>query len=368
MSSLKYLIKKEFIQFKRNRFVSRLVFLFPIVVMLIVPLVTNMEVKGVRVAVVDQDGSMLSRRMMSHCEASKNLEVRMITNYRQAFDLLEDNRVDVIVTIPKDCERTMMQGTLPKIKIDANAVNATKSGLGTQYVVAALAAALNDVALENGMALHDAAQSQSIRYFYNETLDYRFYMIPAFIIILMLLICCFIPALNLVIEKEKGTIEQINVTPVSRLEFTLSKLIPYWLIGIVVVTEAILTAGIVYGLWPQGNVSTIYLAAFVFALAMSGFAIAIANMSDNMQQCIFVLFFFVMIFMLMSGMLTPLGSMPQWAQWITVVFPPRWFVNIMRSVYLKGTMFSELRTDFLALAGLAIAFCTLAAVTYRKQK
>lgn len=368
MNSLKYLIKKEFIQFKRNKFVSRLVFLFPIVVMLIVPLVTNMEVKGVRVAVVDQDGSTLSRRMLSHCEASKNLKVRMITNYQQAFDLLEDNSVDVIVTIPKDCERTMMQGTLPKIKIDANAVNATKSGLGTQYVVAALAAALNEVALENGMALHDAAQSTSIRYFYNETLDYRFYMIPAFIIILVLLICCFIPALNLVIEKEKGTIEQINVTPVSRLDFTLSKLIPYWLIGIVVVTEAILTVGFVYGLWPRGSAGTIYLAALVFALAMSGFAIAIANMSDNMQQCIFVLFFFVMIFMLMSGMLTPLGSMPQWAQWITVVFPPRWFVNIMRSVYLKGTMFSELKTDFLALAGLAVAFCTLAAVTYRKQK
>lgn len=208
----------------------------------------------------------------------------------------------------------------------------------------------------------------SVRHFYNEALDYRFYMIPAFIIILVLLICCFIPALNLVVEKERGTIEQINVTPVSRFEFTLSKLIPYWLVGIVVLTEAILTAGLVYGLWPAGNAGTIYLAALLFALTMSGFAIAVANISDTMQQCIFVLFFFVMIFMLMSGMLTPLESMPQWAQWITVAFPPRWFVGIMRAVYLKGTTLAELAPNFLALLLLAIAFCSIAMLTYRKQR
>ncbi|MBQ7062483.1 MAG: ABC transporter permease [Bacteroidales bacterium] len=367
MSALRFLVKKEFIQFRRNKFVSRLVFAFPVVVMLIVPLVTNMEVRGVRVAVIDADGSQLSRRMLSHVEASKSLQLVLVgSDYNLAYRQLEDNRLDVIVSIPKRCEQTLLQGQLPRIRVDANAVNATKSGLGSQYVVAALGKAIAEMGAERGMTV--AAKDISVRYFYNETLDYRFYMIPAFIIILVLLICCFIPALNLVIEKEKGTIEQINVTPVGRLEFTLSKLIPYWLVGIVVLTEAILTAGLVYGLWPAGNVGTIYLAALLFVLTMSGFAIAVANVSDTMQQCIFVLFFFVMIFMLMSGMLTPLESMPQWAQWITVVFPPRWFVGIMRAVYLKGTTLAELAPDFLALVALAVAFCSIAMLTYRKQK
>lgn len=367
MSSLSFLVKKEFIQFRRNKFISRLVFAFPVLVMLIVPLVTNMEVRGVSVALIDHDQSSLSRRMLSHLEASKSLRVRMqSSDYQQAYRQLEDGKVDIIVSIPERCEQTLLLGQLPCISVDANAVNSTKSGMGSQYAIAALGKALSEVAAESGVSL--SSGDISVRYFYNEALDYRFYMIPAFIIILVLLICCFIPALNLVVEKERGTIEQINVTPVSRFEFTLSKLIPYWLVGIVVLTEAILTAGLVYGLWPAGNAGTIYLAALLFALTMSGFAIAVANISDTMQQCIFVLFFFVMIFMLMSGMLTPLESMPQWAQWITVAFPPRWFVGIMRAVYLKGTTLAELAPNFLALLLLAIAFCSIAMLTYRKQR
>ena len=381
MSSLRFLIKKEFITFKRNKFLPRLIFLFPIIVMLIVPLVANMEVKGVSIAVVDEDRSSLSQRMLSHLEASPNLRVRLTTgDYQQAFSLLEDNQVDVIVSIPKDFEKSLgqtcgggltVQGSnSAAVAINANAVNATKGGLGSQYVLAGLTKALSEFTAESGLTAtqsNSASGLTSVRYYYNETLDYRFYMIPAFIIILILLICCFIPALNLVSEKEKGTIEQINVTPVSNLEFTLSKLIPYWLIGIIVLTEAILTVGFVYGLWPEGNVGTIYLAALVFALAMSGFAIAVANISDTMQQCIFVLFFFVMLFMLMSGLLTPLGSMPQWAQYLTIAFPPRWFIGIMRAVYLKGTTLPELATDFLALTALAIFMNTLATLTYKKQ-
>ena len=377
MSRLRYLIKKEFIKFRRNKFLSRLVFLFPIVVMLVIPIVATMDVKNVNLAVVDLDGSSCTRRILSHLEAAKSLRLKSVgADYSHAFDQLEAGKVDIIITLPKGCERTLALGSMPSVKLDANAVNSTKSGIGSQYVTATLMRCLQEELLHynplettyNASVQPTGARPLSIRFFYNETLDYRFYMIPAFIIILILLICCFIPALNLVIEKEKGTIEQINVTPVGRMEFTLSKLIPYWIIGVVVLTEAILTVGIVYGLWPEGNVGTIYLAALVFALAMSGFAVAVANISDTMQQCVFVLFFFVMLFMLMSGLLTPLGSMPNWAQWITVIFPPRWFVGIMRAVYLKGTTWMELGVDFSMLSLLAILFSLLAAVTYKKQR
>lgn len=366
MRRLVFLIRKEFISFRRNKFLPRLIFVFPIVIMLIVPLVSNMEVRGVRVAVVDEDGSQMSHVIVSHIEACSSLSIVLMgQSYREALSSLEQGRVDVIVSLPPDMERLLMNGLLPKIRIDANSVNSTKSAIGTQYVVAAITSGIAEMGVI-AMA-SDMARITSVRYFYNETLDYRHYMIPAFIIIIVLLVCCFIPALNLVSEKEKGTIEQINVTPVTRMEFTLSKLIPYWLIGIVVLTEAILTVGVVYGLWPTGSVGAIYLAAMLFAFAMSGFAIAVANISDTMQQCIFVLFFFIMLFMLMSGLLTPLSSMPQWAQWLTVMFPPRWFVQIMRAVYLRGTTIVELSSAYWALTALAMSFGVLAAVSYRKQ-
>jgi ABC-2 type transport system permease protein len=373
MKSLPYLIRKEFIQFRRNKFLPRLIFLFPILIMLIAPLVANMEVKGVRVAFVDGDRSDLSRSMMSHIEASNNLSLQMVTHdYREAYHELEQGRVDIIVSIPRGySNQALTQLGNSTIKIDANAVNSTKSGIGSQYVSAAIAASLAESVHSSNQTLSAEPSAHhkqsSILNYYNETLDYRHYMIPAFIIIIVLLVCCFIPALNLVLEKERGTIEQINVTPVGRLEFTLSKLIPYWLIGIVVITEGILTVGLVYGLWPAGSVGGIYLGALLFVLAMSGFAVAIANLSDTMQQCIFVLFFFVMLFMLMSGMLTPLRSMPEWAQTLAAAFPPRWFAEIMRALYLKGTTVPELSTPYLALTLLAALFCTLAALTYKKQ-
>ncbi len=367
MASLKFLLRKEFTQFRRNKFLPRLIIVFPIAVMLIAPQIANMDVKGVKLAVVDADHSAVSSRILSHLDASPYFKVRLVTaDYGTAFNLLENGRADVIVSLPEGFESGMLSGATPKIKIDANAVNATKSNLGSQYVVMTVASALKETAAESGMQVE--SDPLSVRYFYNETLDYRFYMIPAFIIILVLMVCCFIPALNMVLEKEKGTIEQINVTPVSKLDFTLGKLIPYWLIGLVVVTEGILTVGLVYGLWPAGNILAVYMGAILFALAMSGFAIIIANGSDTMQQSIFVLFFFVMLFMLMSGLLTPLGSMPQWAQWITVVFPPRYFIEILRGVYLKGTTVIELSTDYLALAALSALFSLIAALTYRKQE
>lgn len=368
MGCLKYLLRKEFIQFRRNKFLPRFIFLFPIVVMLIVPLVANMSVSGIRLAFVDRDGSQVSRRILSHLEASDYFKVRMVTSdSRRAFEALEQCRIDVIVTIPEGFDRKMAAADSPRIKVDANAVNATKGSVGSQYVVMTIMQALAGLSGEKGAVTSSGVDTVDVRYFFNETLDYRFYMIPAFMIILVLMVCCFIPALNMVLEKENGTIEQINVTPVSKLEFTLGKLIPYWLIGLLVLSEGILTAGFVYGLWPEGNILAIYLSALLFAFAMSGFAIIIANGSDTMQQSIFVLFFFVMLFMLMSGLLTPLGSMPQWARSITVVFPPRYFVEILRAVYLKGTTVAELGPDYLALAAFAIVFGLIAALTYKKQ-
>ena len=186
-------------------------------------------------------------------------------------------------------------------------------------------------------------------------------------IILFILVCGFLPALSIVGEKESGTIEQINVTPVGRMTFTLSKLLPYWFIGLFVLTVAMIVAWLVYGLTPTGSIGLIYLGAALFILTISGFSLTISNFSETMQQTMFVMFFFVMIFMLMSGVLTPIDSMPDWAQKITIILPPRYFVEILRSVYLKGTTFVELWTNYLALGIFAVIFNSLAAITYKKQ-
>ena len=360
------LVQKEFLQIRRNSFLPRLIIAFPILVMLLMPLIMTMDVRQVNVAVVDLDRSTTSRRIASHINASEYLTLAQTpADYSLAMEVLEQGAVDVIVQIPDNFERDMTVATPERISITANAVNATKGGMGMQYVVQTIARTLAELRGEKSPA--KLSELVTIENRYNPTLNYRHYMIPALMIILFILICGFLPALSIVGEKESGTIEQINVTPISRFMFILSKLVPYWIIGLFVVTVAMLVARLVYGLAPVGSIGAIYFGALLFILTISGFSLTIANFSETMQQTMFVMFFFIMTFMLMSGLLTPIDSMPVWAQRFTLILPPRYYVEILRSVYLKGTTIAELWTNYAALGIFAIIFNTLAALTYKKQ-
>ena len=205
------------------------------------------------------------------------------------------------------------------------------------------------------------------QYLYNPTLDFRNYMIPALMVMLLIIICGFMPALSLVNEKQQGTIEAINVTPVGKIAFVMSKLIPYWIAGMIVVTIAMSIGRLVYGLSPAGSVGAIYLAAFIFTLVMSGLGVIIANKSNTMLQSILVMFAVIMVFQLMSGLFTPVSSMPKWAQTVTYAVPPRYFIEIVRGIYLKGTTVAELAPQHLILGAMAAVLCGAAAMTYRKQ-
>ncbi|MBQ2047019.1 MAG: ABC transporter permease [Muribaculaceae bacterium] len=360
------LFQKEFLLIRRNSFLPKMIIGFPIIIMLIMPLVMTMDVRNVNIAVVDLDHSTTSNRIISHIEASEYLSLVGTTEqYIVAMDALENGTVDIIVQIPNNFERDMIVSTPEKINITANAVNATKGSLGSQYLVQTIARALQE--LKNEKSPTQLSELVTVQNRFNPTLNYRHYMIPALMIILFILICGFLPALSIVGEKESGTIEQINVTPVSRMTFILSKLIPYWLIGLFVLTIAMIVARVVYGLYPVGSIGLIYFGAACFILTISGFSLTIANFSETMQQTMFVMFFFVMIFMLMSGLLTPIDSMPNWAQKFTGILPPRYFVEILRSVYLKGSTFMDLWHNYLALGIFATIFNILAALTYKKQ-
>jgi ABC-2 type transport system permease protein len=176
-----------------------------------------------------------------------------------------------------------------------------------------------------------------------------------------------LPALNIVSEKEIGTIEHINVTPVTKFTFILAKLIPFWILGVIVLTLCMTVAALVYGLFPAGNLFTIYGFAIIYILVVSGFGLVISNYSNTMQQAMFVIFFFVMVFILMSGLFTPVASMPQWAQTITIFNPLKYLMEVMRSVYLKGSGFGEMLSQFFALCAFAIVANTWAVASYRKS-
>ena len=362
---LKALLRKEMRLMMHNPLIPRIIIMMPVVVMLVMPLVANLDVKNVNVTVVDNDHSQLSRRIISDIGAAESLSVEAVCNtHEEAMLTVEDGKSDVILTIPVDYSAKLISGMIP-VDVEANGVNATKGMLGAQYVVQSVTSTLRQWMEEDGMSIPQPEISVINRY--NPTLNFRNYMIPALMVVLLIIICGFLPALNLVSEKESGTIEAMNVTPVSRMTFVLSKLIPFWIVGLLVVTVGMLIGWLIYGLVPQGSIAAIYLAAVLFSLVMSGLGVSIANQSSTMLQSIFVMFAFIIIFQLMSGLFTPIRSMPEWAQCITYAIPPRYFIEIMRSIYLKGTSVGELWQQYLILMGFAVFFSSVAAITYRKQ-
>ena len=192
-------------------------------------------------------------------------------------------------------------------------------------------------------------------------------MVPALMAQLLMMLCGFLPALNIVSEKEFGTIEQINVTPVSKFTFILAKLIPYWIAGLIILTIGILLARVVYGLSPAGPLWLLYFFALLFIVVISGMGLVVSNYSQTMQQAMFVMFFFLIIIMLMSGLFTPINSMPQWAQTITILNPLKYFIQVTRTVYLKGSSWGDLTAQFTALLIMAATLNTWAVFSYKKN-
>lgn len=367
MSILKVLLEKEFKQILRDPFIPRLCVMMPLMVMLIMPLVTTMDVKHLNVAIVDRDNTTTSARIVNDLKASDYFIVNLVgQDYRQAFASLEKGDIDAIVELPEDLEKSAMTGKMKKIRIPANGVDAQKAGIGLQYLSGAIGASLSSRLQSRGISPQE--EIISVTNHYNPTLEYRYYMIPSLMIMLIVMLCGFMPALNIVNEKERGTIEQINVSPVGRFTFTLGKLIPFWVIGLCALTIGILIAWLVYGLLPAGSLGAIYMASGLYILVMTGLGVVIANHSETLQQTMFVMFFFVMLFIMMSGLLTPIASMPQWARYISAALPPRYYVEIMRAVYLKGAGIADLFTNqYLPLVLFAVLFNLWAAISYRKR-
>ncbi|MEG1643207.1 MAG: ABC transporter permease [Bacteroidales bacterium] len=364
---LKYLIEKEFKQFIRNSFLPRLALMFPIMTMFIFPWVATMDITGINVVIVDTDHSVTSRRLIDKISSSTYFSLYDIKgSYDDAIKDINYGKADIILEIPCNFEKDIVNRTGAIVGISANSVDGTKGGLGANY----LTAIVSDFALELSAdvgAVNKPLLGISVQNHYNPTLNYHFFMIPAIMIILIIMMCGFLPALNIVSEKEIGTIEQINVTPVGKLAFITAKLIPYWVMGTAVFSLCLIIAQILYGLYPAGSYFTIYVGVLMFVLVMSGFGLLISNYSETMQQSMFLMFFFIMIFMLMSGLFTPVSSMPGWAQWVATFVPPRYIIDIMRGVYLKGSSFSDLWTDFAALGGFALFFNVWAILGYRKR-
>ena len=286
--TLKYLIQKEFLQIRRNAFLPRLIVMFPIVIMCVMPWVMQMEVKNIVVDVVDIDHTVESQRLVQQIAASNYFIFGgQKSTYAEAMKDIEKGRVDVILEIRDG-----------KYLIAANAVNGTKGSMGSAYLSQIVSAPFS------------ASSATSVLTLYNKQQNYKLFMIPALFAIVMMLMTGFLPTLNIVGEKESGTIEQINVT---------------------------------------------------------SFGLIVSNYSDTMQQAMFVMWFFVVSIMLLSGLFTPTRSMPQWAYLTTYINPMHYFIDAIRTVFIRSGGLHETAHQVLALAGIGTLMGCWAVQSYKKN-
>jgi len=395
MRKLLFLLRKEFRQIRRNPFMIRAIIAVPVLQMLILVPAVTFEVKRIDMAVIDSDRSQASRELIAKLTGSSFFVVTATPeSIAEAESLLFSGDADMALVIPSDFSEGLAGVTRPRLQVLVDAVNATSAQLSWNYLVSVVRDFNREVILSRGtvpgtpggteaatagsttpassgglIASSGSLPGLSIspRYWYNPTLNYKYYMLPGVLVILITAIGLMMSGLNLVREKESGTIEQINVTPVLKWELIASKVIPFFIIGLIDLALGLSIGWLAFNIPFEGSLLLFFACAAIFLVAVLGLALFFSTMASTQQQFLFVAFFFVMVFVLMSGIFTPTESMPLWAQQFNWVNPVAYLMRINRMVMLKGSGFQEIAADMGMLAVLAVSYLALAIRVYRKR-
>ncbi len=371
MKQLSFLLEKEFRQVFRNPAILRSVLIMPIIQLLIFPFAANYEVKNVLLSVVDHDHSSYSQKFISKITASGYFILTDYSpSYNKAITAIESDKADLIIEIPQGFEKDLVTENKSSMLLAVNAVNGAKANLGSAYAANIIRDFNQEIRMEwMTMPVFNAIPTIEITSsnWYNPTMNYKDFMVPGILVTLLTMIGTFLTSLNIVQEKESGTIEQVNVSPISKTTFILGKLIPFWIMGLVTLTIGLLISRLFYQIIPIGNIGLIYLFAMVFLLALLGIGLLISTYAETQTQATFVGFFVMMVFMLLGGLYTSIDSMPEWAKWITKVNPVAYFIEVMRMIVLKGSGFADIKYQLLSVFGLAVFFNSWAIFNYHKR-
>ncbi len=371
MRTIKHIIQKEFVQIFRNRTMLPIIFLVPIIQMIVLAYAATFDIKNINVSFYDQDQSQATMKLRSSFEQSPFFKVnKPIHSPHQAENALLSDQTDIIVNIPKHFEKNIKKETSSSIQLLINAINGTKASLANVYASSLIQDFFLDYTHENNqIAIKKTgvpARDFTFKHWYNPDLNYKTFMVPGILVLLVTIIGMLLSGMNIVREKELGTIEQINVTPIKKYHFITGKLVPFWLIAIFELAFGLSIGKLLFDIPLVGSLWLVFLSAGVYLLVVLGIGLFISTISNTQQQAMFVSFFFMMTFILMSGLFTSVESMPLWAQWINKINPIAYFIKIIRMILLKGSDFFDIKTEIISL--LVFGFVILILSTWRYKK
>ncbi|MAU16150.1 MAG: ABC transporter permease [Muricauda sp.] len=371
MKTILYIIQKEFKQIFRNKGMLPIIFIMPILQLVILSNAATFEVKNIKFGYIDNDHTSTSRALVERFDASTYFNV--LTDFPSealASAAMLNGEVDVLLHIPTHFERDLQKEKYNNLGVTINAIDGAAAGVENVYVTQIVQRFNQNLKIDLFQISDQQIQPTSIQtiplFWYNETLNYKTFMVPGILVLLVTMITLFLSGMNIVREKEIGTLEQINVTPIKKRQFIIGKLFPFWVIGMGLLTVGLVLAKVVFNIPMVGSLPLMYLYTSIYILVVLGIGLFISNFTETQQQAMFISWFFTVIFILMSGLFTPIESMPNWAQIITEFNPIRYFVEVMRMVMLKGSGFMDILPQLSKTLLYALVMDGLAVWSYKK--
>ncbi|MCQ2272520.1 MAG: ABC transporter permease [Bacteroidales bacterium] len=362
------LIKKEFLQVFRSPLLLSILIVAPMVQFILFPFTADYEIKVLDIAFIDNDNSTLSHNLINEFSASKHFRSKGIIDSKSYADkLMKADKIDFLVEIPLDFEKHLICQDGTTIAITANAINTVKAGIGCGYVQTVIGDYLKEISENTGLTtLSNTAQLFTTNiYWYNEQMNYRNLIVPGILVILVTLIGAYVTALNLVREKEIGTIEQINVTPIKKWQFLLGKMIPFWILGMAEFILGLILMKIIFGINVQGSIPALLCITAIYLLVMLGLGFFISAVSENQLQAMFIVFFLFIVFVLLSGLFTPTEGMPEWAEKINYLNPMSFYMEVIKKMVLKGCQWADLKYQTIVLSVMAVILNSAAMLSYK---
>jgi ABC-2 type transport system permease protein len=381
MRALKFLLRKEFLQLTRDKMLVRMIFILPVFQLLLLANTATFEVKRSRMFIVDQDRTSFSRGVVDRLIASgRFIPERSSVSTKVADEAMLHREIDMIIVIPGGFERDVMRKQHGQVQLILNAEDGAAAGVTQSYV----GQILNRYAMElsssvarapiamtasyDARPVHGASAIDVLRRgWFNERLRYRDYMVPGILVALITMIGTLLTAMNIVREKETGTLDQLNVTPVSRSTFIAAKLLPLWCFALIDLAIGIVVARLVFHVPMRGSLLLIFGSAAIYLTGALGIGLWVSTIVETQQQAMFVSFTIMMIYLLMSGLFTPVSAMPHWAQMATQLNPLTHFISLMRAVLLKGATVSDVAPQLGWLSAIGLSVLSVSILRYRKR-
>lgn len=365
MHRILYLIQKELRQVFRDRAMVVIMFIAPVMQTIVLGFAMTTDVKNVKLIIYDADNSTASRelgRRFIHNPLFRFLGY--VQGPGDIHEALQNWRAQIGIFIPLDFDEKLARGLTPDLQIIADGLDGNTAGIAIGYAQGILAAYAQDLPTA---AVTVAPVRSETRMWYNLNLASKNYMIPGLIGLLLTIVTMFLTAMGLVREKEIGTLEQLMVTPIRPLELIIGKVLPFMLIGFVEINIILGVAFVVFDLVMAGSYVMLLAVSMLYFLTTLGLGIFISTLVDTQQQALFISWFFMIFLMLMSGFLTPIANMPEFWQKVTYLNPLRYYVNLMREIFLKATPLEFLWSEIIPLAAFGLIIISASAMKFHKR-